>query len=243
MVVHLRQAHHQLERIASFCGHDHRLPLSFAPGISENSLTYCFQYFPVCPYYTPTNLVCQWDEMQVYKFFTENFHDMGCGFLGEYDDKKRTVLRTVRFFKSYSRSFRQQKFFRCLHHSLQCTIQLFLPQTGHSPVHSHGTQCTVVCITAQKMYPFFLDPAEHLMPPDGIFAKQCAAAELFIYRQCITLSHVFLPQRRRYRSTCARTIVTSFRSRINTLYFMTNNGYSELQNGREFYIAAIPIAQ
>lgn len=45
---------------------------------------------------------------------------MGCGFLGEYDDKKRTVLRTVRFFKSYSRSFRQQKFFRCLHHSLQC---------------------------------------------------------------------------------------------------------------------------
>ena len=122
--------------------------------------------------------------MQVYKFFTENFHDMGCGFLGEYDDKKRTVLRPVRFFKSYSRSFRQQKFFRCLHHSLQCTIQLFLPQTGHSPVHSHGTQCTVVCITAQKMYPFFLDPAEHLMPPDGIFAKQCAAAELFIYRQC-----------------------------------------------------------
>lgn len=99
MVVHLRQAHHQLERIASFCGHDHRLPLSFAPGISENSLTYCFQYFPVCPYYTPTNLVCQWDEMQVYKFFTENFHDMGCGFLGEYDDKKRTVLRTVRFFQ------------------------------------------------------------------------------------------------------------------------------------------------
>ena len=35
--------------------------------------------------------------------------------------------------------------------------------------------------------------------------------------------------------------VWNYDTTANTLYFMANRGYSEIQNGREFYIAAIPI--
>lgn len=42
-------------------------------------------------------------------------------------------------------------------------------------------------------------------------------------------------------SSISSFYVWNYDTTANTLYFITNNGYSEIQNGREFYIAAIPI--
>ena len=42
-------------------------------------------------------------------------------------------------------------------------------------------------------------------------------------------------------SSISSTYVWNYDTTANTLYFMANRGYSEIQNGREFYIAAIPI--
>lgn len=42
-------------------------------------------------------------------------------------------------------------------------------------------------------------------------------------------------------SSISSSYVWNYDTTANTLYFMANRGYSEIQNGREFYIAAIPI--
>ena len=42
-------------------------------------------------------------------------------------------------------------------------------------------------------------------------------------------------------SSISSSYVWNYDTTANTLYFMANRGYSEVQNGREFYIAAIPI--
>lgn len=42
-------------------------------------------------------------------------------------------------------------------------------------------------------------------------------------------------------SSISSVYVWNYDTTANTLYFMANRGYSEVQNGREFYIAAIPI--
>lgn len=42
-------------------------------------------------------------------------------------------------------------------------------------------------------------------------------------------------------SSISSGYVWNYDTTANTLYFMANRGYSEVQNGREFYIAAIPI--
>lgn len=42
-------------------------------------------------------------------------------------------------------------------------------------------------------------------------------------------------------SSISSAYVWNYDTTANTLYFMANRGYSEVQNGREFYIAAIPI--
>ena len=42
-------------------------------------------------------------------------------------------------------------------------------------------------------------------------------------------------------SSISSSYVWNYDTTANTLYFIANRGYSEIQNGREFYIAAIPI--